>query len=61
MSLEEAVLAWIIDTLQPFVVVEHPLFQQIFECIQHELSLRNGDTVQQRIMGQYNQCYAKSL
>lgn len=33
MSLEEAVLAWIIDTLQPFTVVEKPSFQRIFECL----------------------------
>ena len=26
MSLEQAILKWIIDTLQPFVVVEHPSF-----------------------------------
>jgi hypothetical protein len=57
MSLEEAILAWIIDTLQPFIVVEHPSFQRIFQCIHQELPLRNGDTIRQRIMGQFDQCY----
>jgi hypothetical protein len=34
-SLEQAILEWIVNTLQPFVVVERPSFQRIFECIQH--------------------------
>jgi hypothetical protein len=45
MSLEQALIEWIIDTLQPFVVVEKPFFRRIFECIQHELPLQTGDTV----------------
>jgi hypothetical protein len=45
MSLEQALIEWIINTLQPFVVVEKPFFQQIFECIQHELPLRTRDTI----------------
>jgi hypothetical protein len=45
MSLEQAVLAWIIETLQPFIVVEQSLFQRIFQCIHHKLPRRNSDTV----------------
>jgi hypothetical protein len=59
MSLEQAILEWIVDTLQPFVVVEKHSFQRIFECIQHELPLRSGDTVRNRIMGQLNSRYSR--
>jgi hypothetical protein len=52
MSVEQAILGWIIDTFQPFVVVEHPSFQRIFECLHHQLPLRSGDVVRNRIMGQ---------
>jgi hypothetical protein len=52
MSLEQAILAWIVDTFQPFVVVEKPSFRRIFECIHQELPLRTGDVVRTRIMGQ---------
>jgi hypothetical protein len=50
MSLEQAILEWIIDTLQPFVVVEHPSFRQMFECIQQLLPLRSRDVVRSCIM-----------
>jgi hypothetical protein len=54
MSLEQAILEWIIDTLQPFVVVEHPSFRRMFECMQQLLPLRSGDVVHSRIMSQLN-------
>jgi len=57
MSLEQAIIEWIINTFQPFVAVEKPSFQRIFECIQHELPLRSGDTVRERIMSQVNDRY----
>jgi hypothetical protein len=59
MSLEQAILEWIVGTLQPFVVVEKHSFQRIFECIQHEPPLRSGDTVRNRIMGQLNSRYSR--
>jgi len=52
MSVEQAILEWIIDTLQPFVVVEHPSFQWIFKCLHHQLLLRSGDVVCNCIIGQ---------
>jgi hypothetical protein len=45
MSLEQALIEWIIDTLQPFVVVEKPSFWRVFECIQHKLPLQTRDTI----------------
>jgi len=52
MSLEQAILEWIINTLQPFVAVEHLLFRWMFECIQHQLPLQTGNVVRNRIISQ---------
>lgn len=57
MSLELALIEWIINTLQPFVVVEKPSFQRIFKCIQHQLPLPTRDTIRNRITGRLSNRY----
>jgi hypothetical protein len=56
MSVEQAILEWIIDTLQPFVAVEHLSFQRIFKCLHHQLLLQSRDVVRKCIMGQLDDC-----
>lgn len=57
-SLEQAVLEWIIDALQPFVVVERPSFRHVFESIQQDLPLWNNVVVRSRIISQLDDLYS---
>lgn len=58
MSLEQAILEWIIDTLQSFVVVERPSFRRVFESIKRDLPLWNDVVVRSRIRSQLDDFYS---
>ena len=45
MSMEQALVQWVVQTRQPFTVIEHPAFQAIFHAADIELPVKGADTL----------------
>lgn len=52
-TVEEAICNWVVDTLQPFTVVETASFQRIFKARGLPLTLQSADTLRRRIFDQF--------
>ncbi len=53
MSVEEALKRWVVNTRQPFTVVEHEDFQAIFTAARVSLPIRSAETLRRRIVGDF--------
>jgi hypothetical protein len=49
LSIEQALIQWVIQTRQPFTVVEQPSFQTVFEAANVKLPIKCADTLYNRI------------
>jgi len=54
LSMEQALIQWVVQTRQPFTVVEHPAFQAIFEAADVELPVKGADTLYNRIKARFS-------
>jgi hypothetical protein len=53
---EQAVCNWIVETMQPFVVVETRSFQRIFEVANVQFNIKSGDAIRARLYTQLVDC-----
>jgi hypothetical protein len=62
LSLEQAIVEWIVDDMQAFTVVERPSFRRIFEVLHKSIpaSVRTGDSVRNYLLAKYK-CYQLAL
>ena len=52
--MEQALIQWVVQTRQPFTVVEHPAFQGIFHAADVELPIKGADTLYNRIKARFS-------
>jgi hypothetical protein len=52
--MEQALIRWVVQTRQPFTVVEHPAFQGIFDTADVELPVKGADTLYNRIKARFS-------
>jgi hypothetical protein len=52
--MEQALIQWVVQTRQPFTVVEHPAFQAIFHATDVELPIKGADTLCNRIKARFS-------
>lgn len=55
LSLEQALVRWIVQTRQPFTTVEHPSFKAIFDAAAVTVPLRRADTLRDRVKQEFRQ------
>ncbi len=53
LTVEQALIQWVVQTRQPFTVVEHLAFRAIFEAAEVELPIKTADTLCNRIKNDF--------
>jgi len=53
-SLEDALIHWVIETRQPFTVVEQPSFRDVFNSAGISVPVKSADTLRNRVQEEYN-------
>jgi hypothetical protein len=48
-DVEQALIQWVVQTRQPFTVVEHPAFKAIFQAVKADLPIKSADTLYNRV------------
>ena len=50
---EQALIQWVVQTRQPFTVVEHPAFKAIFQAVKADLPIKSADTLYNRVENKF--------
>ena len=50
---EQALIQWVVQTRQPFIVVEHPAFKAIFQAVKADLPIKSADTLYNRVENKF--------
>jgi hypothetical protein len=45
LGLKQALIQWVVQTRQPFTVIEHPAFQVIFTAVEADMLIKTADTL----------------
>lgn len=53
-GVEEMLVRWVIETRQPFTVVEHPAFRALIEATGATLPIKTADTLFNRIREEFH-------
>jgi hypothetical protein len=53
LGLEQALIQWVVQTRQPFTVVEHPAFRAIFAAAEADMPIKTADTLHNRIKDKF--------
>ena len=54
LSLEQALIRWVVETRQPFTAIEHPAFQAMFTAVDANLPIKTADTLRNRIKDEFD-------
>ncbi|EED13507.1 hypothetical protein TSTA_097630 [Talaromyces stipitatus ATCC 10500] len=50
----QALLRWVIETQQPFTVVEHPTWKELLKSLNANCPIKTADTLQNRVQSEYS-------
>jgi hypothetical protein len=53
LTLEQALIRWVVQTRQPFAAVEHPAFRAMFATTETNLPIKTADTLRNRIEDEF--------
>jgi hypothetical protein len=53
-GVEEMLIRWVIQTRQPFIIVEHPAFKALIEATGASLPIKTADTLSNRIKEEFH-------
>jgi len=59
LSIEQALIQWVVQTRQPFTAVEHPAFKEIFKAARVDLPIKTADTLYNRVKNEFYKCRLK--